>query len=167
VFTYVSLCVWSSVCRDGAVTRWFVSECVCGACRAAVGLWGLSVWRIRLDLQDGELYQSDHSRVCFCGSDTFVRVCDCIHVCLSVGPGGGVGFSVPASVFLSLRTRVTSLLLSLSLIHSWPPPHTHTHTHTHTQSCHWEGAKWIVSGAPQMTPSWTMRAAGPAPSKVR
>ena len=46
-------------------------------------------------------------------------------------------------------------------------PTTHTHTHTHTQSCHWEGAKWIVSGAPQMTPSWTMRAAGPAPSKVR
>ena len=59
--------------------------------------------------------------------NTFVRVCDSgytsVCVCTCVGPGGGVGFSVPPSVFLSLRTRVTSLLLSLSFSFIPGPDH--------------------------------------------
>lgn len=48
-----------------------------------------------------------------------------VSVCLSMGSRGSVGFSVLLSVYLSLRPRVMSLFLSVSLIHSWPPPIPH------------------------------------------
>lgn len=64
-FVCLALCLQRWVC-DLVVG---VSECVFVCLQAAIGLWALSVCWIRLDLQDGDLYQADHSRVCVCGPE--------------------------------------------------------------------------------------------------